>query len=320
MTDDTHRRREQVLAAIVSAGAQGISGQAIANALDCSRAAVHRHVDALRRAGTAIDGVHEGYVIARSADPIVPQLVSDDLIAPLLGPVTWSARTGSTNDDVAAVARAGAPEGVVIGADHQVTGRGRRGRAWQTAATDALTFSVLLRPSVAPVEAGLLPLVVAVAVAEAIGPAARIVWPNDIVVDGRKLCGILCESSLDESGIAWAVAGIGINVHGAPELTDARWVAGFVDEVRPVTRPDLLVQVLRALARRYSQWSTQGAAPIVAAYTALDALAGVGVSVQLARGEITGTAAGIDALGRLRVRTATGDEALGSGEVTRVEW
>ena len=320
MTDELHMRREQVLAAIVRAGSDGISGEQIARELGCSRASVHRHVEALRKAGTAVLGVHEGYVIDPDADPVVGSIVVDGLHTPILGPVIWTRETGSTNGDAAAAARAGAAEGHVIGADIQTAGRGRRGRPWMTAPRDALTFSVVLRPQVAPVDAGMLPLVVAVAVAEAISPQARIVWPNDIVIDGRKVCGILCESSLDESGLAWAVAGIGINVHGAPQLADARWTAGAVGDHRPVTRGALLAQVLSALADRYAQWQADGATPIVAAYAARDALAGTGVTVQVASGAIAGTAEGIDSLGRLRVRTAAGEESLGSGEVTRVEW
>jgi BirA family biotin operon repressor/biotin-[acetyl-CoA-carboxylase] ligase len=320
MIDELQLRREQVLAAIVRAGANGVSGEQIARELGCSRASVHRHVEALRKAGTAVIGVHEGYVIDPAADPVVGVIVAEGLRAPILGPVIWSRQTGSTNDDAAGAARAGAAEGLVIGADIQTVGRGRRGRPWETSAHDALTFSVVLRPQVAPVDAGMLPLVVAVAVAEAISPQARIVWPNDIVIDGHKVCGILCESSLDESGIAWAIAGIGINVHGAPELADARWTAGAVGDHRPVTRGALLAQVLTTLADRYAQWQADGAAPIVGAYEARDALAGTGVTVQVAAGPVTGTAAGIDSLGRLRVRTAAGEESLGSGEVTRVEW
>jgi len=320
MINELQLRRDQVLAAIVRAGADGVSGEQIARELGCSRASVHRHVEALRKAGTAVLGVHEGYLIDPDADPVVGLIVADGLRAPILGPVRWGRQTGSTNDDAATAARAGAAEGLVIGADLQTAGRGRRGRPWTTAASDALTFSVLLRPQVAPVDAGLLPLVVAVAVAEAISPQARIVWPNDIVIDGRKVCGILCESSLDESGLAWAVAGIGINVRTAPQLDGARWTAGAVSETRQVTRALLLTQVLTTLAGRYAQWQSAGAEPIVAGYCARDALAGTGVTVQIAGGAIVGTAEGIDSLGRLRVRTAAGEQALGSGEVTRVEW
>lgn len=315
---ETDERRDAVLAAIVSAGVAGVSGEAIAAQLGCSRAAIHRHVAALRRAGVAIVGEHGGYVLGDGADPIAPALIESRRSEALGGPVVWSATTGSTNDDAARAARAGAPAGLVIGADAQTAGRGRRGRAWIAAPGDALTFSVVLRPRVSPIDAALLPLVVAVAVAEALGPDARIAWPNDIVVHGRKVCGILCESSTDETGVAWAVAGIGLNVRGAPTLTDARWTAGALDDGR--SRAEVLLALLDRLGDRYRQWLDQGAAPIVAAYAERDLLAGRGVTVALPDGALTGTGAGIDDLGRLRVIGPAGEQVLGSGEVVRVEW
>ena len=226
MSSDTDERREQVLEALVTAGADGVSGQLIAEQLGCSRAAIHRHVETLRRHGVAIEGVHEGYRLAATADPIVPRLVQVQLSAPIAGPVRWSPTTASTNDDAVAQARAGALEGLVIGTDFQTRGRGRRGREWRSEPGDAVLCSVLLRPPVSPADVGVLPIIAAVSVAEALGDDAGIIWPNDIVIDDRKVCGILCELSADESGVAWVVVGMGINVRGVPELADARWQPG----------------------------------------------------------------------------------------------
>lgn len=320
MGTQADERRSRVLEAIVHAGATGVSGQEIATALGCSRAAVHRHVEALRRDGLEIAGVHEGYRLGPSADPIVGALVTPRLDPPLAGPVRWSASTGSTNDDLAVAARAGAAEGLVIGADLQTAGRGRRGRDWVSAPGDGLLFSVLLRPAVAPADAGFVPLLVAVAVAEAIGERAGIVWPNDIVVDGRKVCGVLCELAADESGVAWIVVGIGLNVRAAPELPGSRWEPGAVGEADdPRRRADLLVAILAALGRRYSTWLSDGPSDALEAFARRDRLRGAGVTVQLGEATVNGTAAGLDELGRLRVMTAGGETVLAAGEVTRIE-
>ncbi|MEQ9336599.1 MAG: biotin--[acetyl-CoA-carboxylase] ligase, partial [Miltoncostaeaceae bacterium] len=209
-------RRDEVLGALVEAGEAGVSGEVLAERLGCSRAAVHRHVEAIRRAGTPVVGLAGGYRLGPEADPVVPALVAPRLAPPLAGPLEWLPTTGSTNDDVLARARDGAPEGLVIGADHQGAGRGRRGRQWITSPGDALLLSALLRPRVAPVDAGLLPIVAAVGVARAIGDAARIVWPNDILLGAHKVAGILCEMSADQEQVAWAVVGVGVNVRGAP--------------------------------------------------------------------------------------------------------
>ncbi|HMN99172.1 MAG TPA: biotin--[acetyl-CoA-carboxylase] ligase [Miltoncostaeaceae bacterium] len=312
-------RREEVLAALVRAGDAGVSGEALAAQLGCSRAAVHRHVEALRRQGLEVAGEQDGYRLAPDADPVVPALVVPRLTPPLAGPVAWQAETGSTNDDLTALAREGAPEGTVVGADRQSAGRGRRGRSWLAASGHALLVSVLLRPAVAPVDAGLLPVVVAVGAAEALGPDARIVWPNDILIDGRKVAGILCEMSADQERVAWAIAGIGVNVRSAPDLDDARWSPGALADLgAPPRRADLLVDLIGALGRRYAEWTREGPAPITAAFAERDMLAGRRIAVSLPDGELTGTADGTDDLGRLRLLTADGVRHLSAGEVVRV--
>ncbi len=314
-------RRERVLAALVVAGPAGLSGEALAGELGCSRAAVHRHVEGLRRAGLAIASGHDGYRLAVDADPVVPSLVVPRLAAPLLGPVIWTAETGSTNDDLIALAREGAAEGTALGADRQIAGRGRRGRSWLAARGHALLVSVLLRPGVAPVNAGLLPIVVAAGVAEALGDPdeVSIVWPNDILVGGAKVAGILCEMSADQDRVAWAVAGIGINVRSAPDLDDARWIPGaLADRGEPPSRADLLVDLLAGIGRRYADWVAHGPDRTLAAFAGRDALRGRQVTVSLPGEEITGSCEGTDDLGRLRVRTQAGERLLGAGEVVRV--
>ena len=320
MTTEADDRREQVLEALVTAGAAGISGQAIAERLGCSRAAVHRHVETLRRTGVAIDGVHEGYRLGARADPIVARLVAAALAPPIAGPVLWSPETGSTNDDAVTRARAGAPEGLVIGADFQSGGRGRRGRKWRSEPGDAVLCSVLLRPPVPAADVGMIPIVAAVSVAEALGDTVGIVWPNDIVVDERMVCGILCELAADETGVAWVVVGIGINVRGVPQLDETRWRPGALgDAGASPPRAQVLVAVLTALSRRYAQWLSDGPAATLAEFARRDLLHGSGVTVQTGDRATTGTASGVDEQGRLRVMTAAGEVVAGAGEVTRVE-
>ena len=312
-------RREAVLAALVSAGAAGLSGEVLAARLGCSRAAIHRHVEALRRGGTEVIGERDGYRLADDADPIVASAITDRLRPPGAGPLRWLVETGSTNDDLAAEARAGAPEGLVIGADLQHAGRGRRGRRWVSAARDALLFSVLLRPAVAPVDAGLLPIVAAVAVARALGERARIVWPNDILIDATKVCGILCEMSADQERVAWALVGIGVNVRGAPALTDARWAAGSLAQAGDRrTRADVLSAALVELGDAYRGWLSDGGAAVRDEFARRDALRGRSVRITLADHDIDGICEGIDELGRLLVRVDGRRRALASGEVTRV--
>jgi BirA family biotin operon repressor/biotin-[acetyl-CoA-carboxylase] ligase len=323
MADAHADRLERVRAALAAAGEEGVSGPELARSLGCSRAAVHRHVEALRRAGLAVRGGGRGYRLEGAPDLVVPALIAPRLEAPILGPILWSADTGSTNDDLLAMAREGAPEGVVLGADHQRAGRGRRGRSWEALAGDALLVSVLLRPPVAPVDAGPLTIAVAVALADAlaglgIGPAA-VAWPNDVLVGGRKVAGILLELAAEAERVTWVVAGVGVNVRSAPALADARWPpAALAELAEPPPRGELLVRFLGALSRRYRGWLAAGPGELLRAFGALDALAGRRVELALGSQAVAGEAAGVDELGRLRLLTAAGERRFASGEVVRV--
>ena len=127
--------------------------------------------------------------------------------------------------------------------------------------------SVLLRPPVPAADVGMIPIVAAVSVAEALGDTVGIVWPNDIVVDERKVCGILCELAADETGVAWVVVGIGINVRGVPQLDETRWRPGALgDAGASPPRAQVLVAVLTALSRRYAQWLSDGPAATLAEF------------------------------------------------------
>jgi BirA family biotin operon repressor/biotin-[acetyl-CoA-carboxylase] ligase len=322
--EDAEARRERVLAALVEAGPGGLSGPDLARRLGCARASVHRHVAALRRTGLPVEAAGAGYRLGPGWDPVVPALLAPRLEPPILGPVRWRAETGSTNDDVVREARAGAHEGLVIGADHQRAGRGRRGRAWEAAPGDALLVSVLLRPPVAPVEAGALAIVVAVAVADALAaltPApVSLVWPNDVLVGGRKAAGVLIELSADQERVTWAVAGVGVNVRSAPPLAGARWTPGALAEHGPPpARADLLAAMLTSLSRRYAAWVRSGPAEALAAFAGRDDLAGRRVRLALADGEMTGQALGLDEMGRLRVAVRGVERALAAGEVVGVD-
>ena len=156
---------------------------------------------------------------------------------------------GSTSDRARELAAAGAPHGTLVTTDHQVAGRGRQGRTWTTPPRLALTMSLVLR-EVTP----LLPMAAGVAVADAVGAAAAIKWPNDILIDGRKVAGILAEARPREG---WAILGIGINValrpdDFPPELRDRAGTLGRAPDGRPRRprrRPGLVGAPARAARR-----------------------------------------------------------------------
>ncbi len=210
-------------------------------------------------------------------------------------------RTRSTNDRAQELARAGAPHGTLVTAAEQTAGRGRQGRTWSAPPGRALLFSLVLREP-----PRLLPLAAAVAVAEEVGAEARIKWPNDVLLDARKVAGILTEGRPQEG---WAVLGVGLNVALAPEDLpfELRERAGTLRR-----RPDELEPTLGRLLHGLERWLAAPAVAVLDAYRARDAL--LGREIAWSGGE--GTASGIDGEGRLVVTGAgQGRTTLEAGEV-----
>ena len=208
---------------------------------------------------------------------------------------------GSTNERARELAEQGAAHGTLVTANEQTTGRGRQGRGWVTPAGVAIAASLVLRDY-----DELLPLRAGLAVADVAGPGARVKWPNDVWVDGRKVAGILVEARAGE----WAILGIGVNVALDPATLppDVAEIAGTLGRDPEQVEPTL-VELLSALEQRLGQ--DRDAA--LAALRDRDAL--LGRPVRWQDGE--GTGAGIDANGALLVTLADGSTtALSAGEVT----
>ena len=173
--------------------------------------------------------------------------------------------TASTNADLGERARAGAEEAAVLVAEHQTAGRGRMGRGWEAPPSSALTLSVLVRPDVVAARWPWLPLLAGAAVAEAVsrttGLDAGLKWPNDVVVDDRKLAGVLLERVETPRGPA-AVIGVGLNVSLRPdELPVPTATSLALESGEPVDRQPLLLSVLRTLASLYRAWAAEEGDP-----------------------------------------------------------
>ncbi len=208
--------------------------------------------------------------------------------------------TGSTNADARLLAIAGAPHGTLVSAGEQRDGRGRQGRQWHAPAGSAVLCSFVLRDPPA-----LLSLTAGVAVADAIGPAAMLKWPNDVLVEERKVSGILVEARPREG---WAVLGIGVNVAvGLDELPhELRSVAGTLGLDRSQVEP-----WLESLTRKLERWLARPPADVLAAWRERDALLGRAVAWDGG----SGIACGLDDEARLLVRSGATTHALDAGEV-----
>ena len=220
---------------------------------------------------------------------------------------------GSTNDEAAQLADSGAPEGTVVWSREQTGGRGRRGRVWASPVGNLYT-STILRPDCLAQRAAELGFAAALAVADIVpaGREVRVKWPNDVLVDGGKIAGILLESAIGQTGqVQHVVAGIGVNVGFAPQLPEMRYpgsaLGGSVEAA--------LEKLAAALAARLAEWRREGFETVRAAWLAKAGPLGAEVDVKLGDGLVRGRFAGLDREGALLLDTATGPRKIVSGEL-----
>ena len=220
---------------------------------------------------------------------------------------------GSTNDEAGRLADAGAAEGTVVWARQQTGGRGRRGRTWASPPGN-LYSSTVLRPACPAARAAELGFVCALAVADVVPPgrSVRLKWPNDVLVDGGKVAGILLESAIGEGGRAeHVVAGIGINIGFAPQLPEMRYAGAMLGG----TVEAALMGFTAALATRLAEWRRDGFGTVRAAWLALAGPLGETVDVRLGEELVSGRFGGVDGEGALLLQTAGGPRRIVSGEL-----
>jgi BirA family biotin operon repressor/biotin-[acetyl-CoA-carboxylase] ligase len=304
---------ELVLAFLAEAGDGFVSGEAISDKLGLSRAAVWKHVEALRGRGYRIDALPaRGYRLRE-----IPDRLTALELRPLLGThdlgqvLHCREELPSTNDLAKELAEDGAAHGEVVVAERQTAGRGRRGRSWASPAGKNLYFSVVLRPDLPPQRAAEVTLVASVALCHAVrqaGVEAGIKWPNDLVAGGRKLCGILTEMAADPDQVQWVVLGVGVNLNSSPEdfPPDVRDLATSVSAERgqPVPRALFAAATLSLLEEWLDRHAAEGFAPIRAEWRTLSDTLGREVRVRVDGEEVEGVAEDIDEGGALLVRSA----------------
>jgi BirA family biotin operon repressor/biotin-[acetyl-CoA-carboxylase] ligase len=316
---------ELVLAFLAEAGDDVVSGEAISDKLGLTRAAVWKHVEALRGQGYRIDAVaSRGYRLVTVPDRLRALELKPLLNTHDVGQVLHChEELASTNDEAKALAEDGAEHGEVVVAERQTAGRGRRGRTWISPARRNVAFSVVLRPhDLPPARAPELTLVAAVAVCDALhhsGVEAGIKWPNDLLVRGRKIAGILTELSAEADRVHWVVVGVGVNVNARPEdfppELRGEVTSLLMERGQPAPRALFLAACLTGLEGWYDRHEEEGMAPILRAWKERSVTLGREVSVRTDAGEVVGVAEDLDLDGALLVRTARGLERVHSGDV-----
>jgi BirA family biotin operon repressor/biotin-[acetyl-CoA-carboxylase] ligase len=256
--------REKVLSLLLEHQSESLSGEAMSRQLGVSRAAVWKAIESLRQEGYVITSApNRGYRLESAPDRVREGELSGPLVGCKVGASLLCLETiDSTNTECKRQAMNGGPDGLVVIAEEQTGGRGRLGRSFQSPKGCGLYLSALLRPQLAPVEVTDFTAWVAVAVCDGIEAACgirpRIKWTNDIVWNGKKLCGILTEMGLESetNSLQYVIPGIGINVNHRPEDfgEDIRDMAVSLAMAlgRPVRRAELAAQIILALDRMYA--------------------------------------------------------------------
>lgn len=269
--------RERVLALLRERPGEYLSGQSMSRTLGISRAGVWKAIEGLRQEGYAISSApNRGYCLQRAPDRLrVGELFGKLTDVKIGSQLRCLDVIDSTNTECKRQAMDGAPEGLVVTAEEQTGGRGRRGRGFQSPRGKGLYLSALFRPNMDPARVSDFTAWVAVAVCDGIeaccGIRPQIKWTNDIVLGGRKLVGILTELSIESetNALDYMVAGIGVNVNQEPEdfSQEIRDMATSLSQVlgRTVRRAELAAQIILALDRMYAVYP-EGRAEYLAKY------------------------------------------------------
>ena len=303
-----------------------VSGQDLCGQLQVSRTAVWKKIKQLEEEGYQIEAVrNRGYRLVSVPGGLSAGEIESRLHTEWAGhPVLYYESIGSTNAEAKRLGEEGAVSGTLLVADEQTAGRGRRGRGWVSPKGSSVYMTLLLRPKAPPESISMVTLVMGLAVTAAIrrisGLDAKIKWPNDIVVDGKKVCGILTELSAEMTAVNYVVIGIGINVNTEsfpPEISEVaaslRSAAG-----RSFDRGALIAACMEEFEARCLKFEEkQDLTLLKDEYNELLVNCGERVRVLDAADPFEGTARGIDAEGRLLVdRDGQGRTAVYAGEVS----
>lgn len=302
-----------------------VSGQEICEKLGVSRTAVWKVIRQLQEEGYQVDAARSrGYRIIDGPDVMTAEEVESLLDTEWAGkPVVYYPETDSTNIRIRHLGDEGAPHGTVAVADRQTAGRGRRGRTWESPGGSCIYMSILLRPDLAPEKAPMLTLVMACGVAEGIMDCAdvkvQIKWPNDIIVSGKKLAGILTEMSTQVDYINHVTVGVGINVNVQNFPEEIQTATSLLSETGTQTkRAPVIAAVMKHFEENYKIFmQTEDMSGLMEKYSSLLVNQGREVLILEKDAEYKAYAEGINQKGELVVRREDGTvENICAGEVS----
>lgn len=316
--------KSEILAALRSTDGY-VSGQELCEKLGVSRTAVWKGMQKLKEEGYEIEAIpNKGYRLTGSPDILSKEeLASIRRTAWAGNNIVYYEVTDSTNIQAKRLAEEGAVHGTLVIAERQEAGRGRRGRAWESADHEGIFMTMLLRPDFKPQKASMLTIVAAMAVTKAIRTMiklpAEIKWPNDIILNGKKICGILTEMSTEIDSINYVVIGIGINVSNRQFGKEAKEIATSIamESGMQIHRADLIEAVWEQFEFYYDRFCKDGDLEgFRKEYNGCLANRNRQVRILDPKEPFSGTAKGITRTGELIVETGEGIKLVSSGEVS----
>jgi BirA family biotin operon repressor/biotin-[acetyl-CoA-carboxylase] ligase len=311
----TDRRIDALLALLTDNAIIVISGAKIAREIGVTRLTVWRWIEKLRALGVRVKGhPRTGYQIEEVPDILTPTLLHRRLHPGWLGKRLYHFfKIDSTNSVAMALGEHGESHGTVVIAEEQTAGRGRAGHTWHSEKTNGIYMTVLLRPTISPQQAPLITLLAGLAVRDAIqeqtGLTPDLRWPNDLLFGRKKFCGILTEMNAEQDQIHFVAVGIGINVnhdHIPKELCKIA-TSLRIETKRAQSRIEIVARLLWHLDSYYNRFVTEGPEAIVTRFSEVSSFArGKRVRIETATETYTGTTAGLEPSGLLRVKREDG--------------
>lgn len=280
---------------------QPLSGEEIGRQLQVSRVAIWKHIDQLKKSGIKIESTAKGYRLAATPDSPFSWLFGARAAR-----IHYHPELDSTMNRAKELARVGCPPYTVVIADRQTEGRGRMERVWQSE-EGGLYFSIVLRPSLPPKEGPLVNFAVALDLVSALeqccGIAARVKWPNDVLVDQRKIAGILSQMESEDDQLAFINIGIGLNLNNRPEALDKPAVSALQLTGRTFNRVEVLSCFLDLFEQRMTNFSRP---EVILAWKARTVTLGRRVAIATVRDTYEGLAVDVDEDGGLVLEMADG--------------
>lgn len=318
---------DKVLQALKEKKGEWVSGESLSDALAVSRTAIWKQIKTLQAEGYIIDSSpKKGYLLSASPDLLLPLEVGPGLETQVLGQTNYLyyPEVDSTNIRARELAAQGYPEGTVVVAETQTNGRGRRGRNWYSPAQAGIYFSVILRPLVPLRDISKVSLVAGLAVAENIeaqlGLRASIKWPNDVLINNKKVAGILAEAVTDMDSVEYIVLGIGLNINTPiqdfPDEFQARATSAGAECGTSISRVQVFQGMLKYLEYYYFLFKDNKFSQILAKIKDRSIVLGQEVRLDTVNGYLMGQAIDIDDNGCLLVRDQEGIHTIMSGEIT----